>query len=252
MDRCQRRIVSDPKTQQVNPWQELIFTVLLPSLALEYLSADNRLGPFGALCASMVPPILFGLYSWHKKFTWNLFSIIGLGTVILSGILGLFEMSAFWIGIKESSISIVIALAFPVTAWFGKPLLDAIFMQPQFINVRAIQKARLEPHKDRAFKQMMLRCSWTTFIGMTLCSVGNFFYALYVLGDAVPGSEEFVKGLSKLNWMSMIVIGIPMTVIMMMVFFQFLKGAQTITQLEKDDLLNPGQTVRRKINGPQS
>lgn len=252
LNRVMETSVKQSTKPSVNPWQELIFTVVLPSLALEYLSSEDRLGPFGALCASLVFPILFGVYSWQKKLQWNIFSIIGLGTVILSGILGLFEMSSFWIGLKESSISIILALAFPLSHFWKKPLIGALLLQPQIINTRAIQKVNQDPAKASAYESLLKRCSWLICIGMVACSVGNFYYALYILGDAIPGSEAFVKGLSTLNWMSMVVIGVPMMLIMMGVFFHLLRGIEEITKLERDDLLNPGKTVRRQVHHSNS
>ena len=39
---------------------------------------------------------------------------------------------------------------------------------------------------------------------------------------------------------------------MLIVLTGFLKGVQRITALERDDLMNPGQTVRRTIERPTS
>lgn len=240
-----------PKTPP-NPLFEIALTIVLPSLVLEQLSKPERLGPFWALVVSLVFPIAFGLWCWWKRTRWNVFSVLGLVTILLSGGLGLLKLSAFWVGIKETAMPLVIALAFPLSHRFGKPLIHALLMQPHILNVGMIQ-ARLAtsaPAKE-AFGQAVFRASLGMGAGMALSSVANFFLALYLLKGKEPGSEAFVKGLGTLNWAGMVVIGVPLMAIMVVVFVWLLRQIQRITGLERDDLLNPGRTVRRQVERPE-
>ena len=65
-----------------------------------------------------------------------------------------------------------------------------------------------------------------------------------------PGSEAFVKGIGTLNWASALIIGLPLCAVMLLVFLWLIRRIQSITGLEREDLMNPGHTVRRQIGHP--
>ncbi|MDB6074519.1 MAG: hypothetical protein JWO89_2159 [Verrucomicrobiaceae bacterium] len=47
--------------KQPHPLADLMLTIVLPSVALEYLSEPARLGPFWALVVSALLPLAFGV-----------------------------------------------------------------------------------------------------------------------------------------------------------------------------------------------
>lgn len=232
-----------------NPLLEIVLTIILPSVVLDKLSTTERLGPLWALVVSLLFPIGFGIWCFIQKKGWNLFSVLGFVTILITGGLGLLKLPAFWFAVKESAMPIVIGLAFPLSHRFGKPLINALIMQPHVMNLEAMKAALNSPQRQAEYKHVLFRASCELGLGMLLSSVANFFLAMYLLEGKAPATEEFMKGIAKLNWMSMIVIGVPMMVIMLVVFFRLLKHLQRITGLERDDLMNPGTTVRRQVGG---
>lgn len=230
-----------------NPLIEIVLTIILPSLVMDQFSKPESLGPLGALMVGLLFPVGFGIWCWWTKAGWNVFSILGFITVLLSGGLGLLQLDAFWFAIKESAMPVMLGLAFPLTHFIGKPLINALVLQPQMINLKSLDAALDTHEKKSAFDRTLFRASWGMGLGMLGSSVGNFFLALYLLNGKEPGSEAFVKGISKLNWAGVIVIGVPLMLVMLFVFVWLLRQIQRITGLEKHDLLNPGKTVRRQI-----
>lgn len=234
-------------SRQPNAWVDLVLTVVAPSLVLDYLSPPSRLGPFYALVVSMLFPIAFGAWSWWKKHAWNVFSILGLATVLLSGGLGLLKLDAFWFSIKESAMPLALGAAFPLSHVWGRPLINAMLMQPHLLNVRILQAALNTTEKALAFDRAVWRASWGLGLGMIVSSVANFFLVLYLLKGKEPGSEAFVRAIGTQNWAGMIVIGVPMTLAMLVVFMALVRQIQRITGLDRADLMNPGRTVRRQV-----
>lgn len=230
-----------------NPLIEIVLTIILPSTVMEMLSKPDRLGPFWALVVGLMFPVGFGVWCLVKKKGWNVFSLLGFVTILLTGGLGLLNLEAFWFAVKESAMPVILGLAFPLSHQFGKPLINALIMQPHILNVTALKSALGTAEKERSFQKALFKASCGMGLGMAGSAVANFFLAMYLLGGRQPGTEEFVKGIGKLNWMGMAVIGIPMLAVMMFVFFWLLREIQRITGLERDDLLNPGQTVRRQV-----
>ena len=81
-------------------------------------------------------------------------------------------------------------------------------------------------------------------------AVANFALAWYLLNGKLHGSEDYTKAIGRLNWMSFIVIGIPLVAATMGLLFWMLRGISTLTGLERDDFMNGGQTVRRQVSNP--
>ena len=239
--------VPDPSPHQPNPIVEIVLTVALPSMALDYLSETERLGPVWALVVSMLFPLGFGVWSWLKHSSWNALSALGLITVLLSGGLGLLKLDAFWFAVKESAMPVFLGMAFPLSHRWGKPLINSMIMQPQLVNVRSLNAALEEPEKRARFNTALLGASWHLGLGMVASAVANFFLAMWILGGKEPGTPAFVKGVGTLNWSSTVLIGAMLMGIMMLVMIRFLRQVEGITGLDRDDLLNPGRTVRRTV-----
>ncbi len=238
---------SQYSAKPANPLADLILTIVLPSLVLDQLSDPARLGPAGALIVSLLFPVAFAGWCWWKGTGWNLFSILGFITILLSGGLGLMKLDAFWFAVKESVMPLALGAAFPVSCWLGKPLINALILQPHIFNLRALNSALDSPEKLTRYRHTLLRGSWFLGIAAIISSIGNFLLALWLLRGKEPGSEAFVKGIGSLNWASAIVIGVPLCALMLAVFIWLIRQFQIITGLERADMMNPGRTVRRRI-----
>jgi hypothetical protein len=234
-----------------HPLLDLALTVLAPSAALEWLSPAARLGPFWALVVASLLPLGWGLYCWITKQGLNFFSIIGLIAVVVTGGLGLLNLSAFWFGIKEISVPVLIGLAFPLShQWGPQPLVVAMLMQAHLINEQAVRASLDTPAKQSGFERLLWLASLGLGFGMLFSAVLNFALAMYLLGGKEPGSEAYVQAIGTLNWGGTLIISIPLMVIMMAVLMRFMHGIQQLTGLERADLMNQGKTVRRHVVKP--
>ncbi len=232
---------------QPHPLADLLLTLVLPSLALEWLSKPERLGPLWALVVASALPVGFGLWCWWQKRGLNFFSVFGLLAVILTGGLGLLKLNATWFAAKEAVFPIVLGLAFPISHRLGIPLIKELLLNPQVINHNALHRALDTPVKRMAFVSLLGKASWG-MLGTTLLSAAaNFALALHLLGKTEPGSEAYVQAIGRLNWMGFIVIGIPLVGITVGLLFWLLRRVSALTGLERDDLMNPGRTVRRQV-----
>src|SRR5205814_2279096 len=120
--------------------------------------------------------------------------------------------------VKESAMPLALGAAFPLSQAFGKPLLQALVLQSHSFNFRAVQSALDTPEKRSAFQDLFSRGSWWIGLAAIGSSIGNFFLAMHLLGGREPGGEAFVKGIGTLNWASVIVIGIPLAIALLLVF----------------------------------
>jgi hypothetical protein len=230
-----------------HPLADLLLTLVLPSMALEWLSKPERLGPVWALVLASALPIGFGFWCWKHKQGLNFFSVFGLVAVILTGGLGILNLDAKWFAAKEALFPVILGLAFPLSHWFGVPLIKELLLNPQVINHGALNRAMDTETKKAAFEGLLRKASWG-MLGTTFLSAGgNFALAMHSLGGKEPGSEAYVQAIGKLNWMGFIVIGIPLLGITIGLLFWLIRRVGVLTGLERDDLMNPGQTVRRQV-----
>jgi len=242
--------MTDSAKPPPNPLLEIILTIALPSVVLDQLSKPASLGPFWALVVSLLFPIGFGIWCFYKKMGWNLFSVLGFVTILLSGGLGLLKLDAFWFAMKESAIPTVIAVAFPLSHRWGKPMINALLMQPHILNLRTLNESLVVGDRRAQFDAALFRASCGLGLGLLGSSAANFFLAMHLLGGKEPGSEAFVRSIGTLNWMGFVVLGAPLMAVMMIVFFTLIRSVEKITGLERSDLMNPGRTVRRYVNKP--
>ena len=236
-----------PAAKQPHPLADLLLTVVLPSMALEYLSEDSRLGPFWALVVSSLLPLGYGVYCWWIKAGLNFFSILGLAAVVITGGLGLLKLSAFWFGIKEIAVPVLIGLAFPLSHRWGKPVISSMLFAPHLINERVLRESIDTPEKQSAFQRLLFQASLGMGLSMLLSAALNFALALYLIGNKEPGSEAYVKAIGTLNWGGTVIIGVPLIAAMMIVLMRFMRGIYALTGLEKDDIMGAGRTVRRQV-----
>jgi hypothetical protein len=232
---------------QPHPLADLLLTLVLPSMALEWLSKPDRLGPLWALILASAIPVAFGLWCWQQKRGLNFFSVFGLVAIILTGSLGLLNLNATWFAAKEAIFPIILGLAFPLSHRFGTPLIRELLLNPQVINHQVLNRSLDSESKRCAFDGLLKRASWGMLVTTFLSAAANFALALYLIGGTEPGSESYVKAIGKLNWMGFIVIGIPLLAITVGLLIWLLRRISALTGLERDDLMNAGKTVRRQI-----
>ncbi|WP_395742405.1 VC0807 family protein [Prosthecobacter sp.] len=234
--------------KQPHPLLDLALTVILPSLALEKLSAPERLGPLWALIVALLLPLGFGIWCFVNKRGMNFFSILGLTAVIVTGVLGLWKLNATWFAAKEAMFPLFLGIAFPLSHRWGRPLVNDLLLNPQMINHPALHQALDTPEKHHNFAILLKKASWGMAGTMIFSSAMNFALALYLLGDKTPGSEEYTKAIGRLNWSGSLILMIPLMAVLLALMFWVLRSISRITGLERDDLLNQGTTVRKQVN----
>lgn len=238
--------MSSPK-EQPNPFADLLLTIILPSVILEFLSKPERLGPAWALVVALMLPLGFGVYCFINKRGLNFFSVLGLVAILVTGGLGLLNLSAGWFAAKEAAFPVFLGLAFPLSFMWGKPLVTELLLNPQVINHRLLHNSLDTDLKKTAFQQLLKQASWALLGTMMLSAVANAMLVLYYLNGTVPGTEAYTQAIGRQNWVGFIVIGVPMMAVTMTLLFWMLRRLTGLTGLERDDLMNPGATVRSQV-----
>lgn len=226
-----------PTPPRENLWVNLVCNALLPGLLLTQLSKPGRLGPVWALVIALSVPLAYGLYDLVRRRTWNVFAMVGLTSVLLTGGLGLLKVDNLWFALKEAAVPLVLGLAIPLTLRTRQPLVKTLIYNDQVLDTARIGRRLVERENVAGFDRLLHNASWVLAAAFLFSAGLNFFLARWIV-TATPGSSEHVAQLGRLNWISYPVIMVPSLLIMMLALFRLLKGIELLTGLKGDELFH--------------
>jgi len=246
-----------------NPLANILINVIIPVLALSYLSKDPALqlklgksiqpwhiGPAWAMVVALAFPLVFGVRHFLRTRKANIISFIGLGSVLLTGGLTLYlwnadgtvkPYAAPLFGIKEAMVPLILGILALVSHRGKSPLLGAMLYSPNLFDIAKIEK-HVEASGQQAAYQRLLWHSTLLFAGSFLLStMMNFFLALYFLGgldrNAPDALEQYNTQIARLTGWSFAVIGAPILICLLLTLLRLLSGLRKITGLKNDDIL---------------
>lgn len=157
--------MTSPNTTSVpehkpRPWVDLLVSIIIPSVILMKFSGDQHLGSVNALILGLAFPLGWGLFElirYHKK---NFIAVLGLVSVGLTGGIGLLELDAGWLAIKEAAIPAIIGLAVLASTRTKYPLVRTLLYNPNVLNVEKIQKTLEEKNHVDEFEGRLLKASY--------------------------------------------------------------------------------------------
>jgi hypothetical protein len=248
-------------TTQDHPLANILINVLIPVLALSYLSKDPafeaapkpwHLGPVKALVIALALPIGYGIWFFIKTRKANFFSGLGLFSVLLTGGLTLYLWNAdgtvkpnahILFAIKEASMPFILAIAVVGSHWSPTPLIRVFLFNDTLFDVRKIDGLVAERNLGEQFRSLMLHATLLFSASFLLSTVLNLGLALYFLGDldhtAVDAREQYNARVAKLTFWGFGVIGVPVLVFLFFTLRRLMKGLAALTGLKDEELLLP-------------
>jgi hypothetical protein len=248
------------KPAQENPLANIFINVLIPVLALSYLSKEPgaaeakawHIGPLYALFVALAFPIGYGLWFFVKTKKMNFFSALGLFSVLLTGGLTLFlwnkdgtvkENAAVLFGLKEASIPFVLGFAVIASHWSKTPLLRTFLYSDSIFDITKIEGKVNELGIQAEYNKVIL--SSTILFGMSffISTFLNFGLAMYFLGDldhtAVDAREIYNEKVAKVTGWGFVVIGLPIMVFLFFTLRKLLGGLRALTGFKDEELMMP-------------
>ena len=230
---------SDPPLpqEQENALVSLLLNIVVPAAILSLLSKESRLGPVWALVAAVGIPAAYGIWFAFSRRQANIYSILGVVSVLLTGILGLFQSNPLWFSIKEALMPLIIAAVVLLSHLRKNPLVASILLNPQIVDRPKIAAAIESRGMNETFRELLWKASIALAVTLCASSVANFFLAQHFLSGKVGGSEEYVEALGTITWVGYLVIGLPMMAAMIVILFRFMKNISKVTGLATDEFM---------------
>lgn len=220
-----------------NPLYSLLFNIVLPVLVLTKLSKPDMLGPLYALLVALAFPLGYGIYDFAQKKKLNFISVLGLVSVLLTGVFSLFELDPEWIAVKEAAVPLIIGLIIAGSAFIKEPLVKKLLLNEQFFKTDLVYEQLDAKNLRSAFESYLKRSSLWLALSFLLSAILNFGLAKYLV-YAVPGTVEYNEQIGRLTALSFPVIALPCTVLMLFILWHIFKTIKSMTGLEMEELMN--------------
>ena len=228
--------VTSPAPKKENLLLNLACNLAIPTFVLMYLSADNRLGPQWGMIVALVFPLGYGIYDLVQRKKTNLFSIVGVASVLLTGTLNQMKADGFWFAVKEAAIPTLFGIAVLASMRTKRPLVRELLWNDQVIDTARVDAVLAERGQRDELERLLRRASFGLAFSFLLSAVLNFGLARYLLRSPA-GTAEFNAELGKMNGLSMPVIMLPTMIVTMVVLWKLMSGLTQITGLDLDDIL---------------
>lgn len=233
------------------PWVDLLVSIIIPSVILMKFSGDEYLGNVNALLIGLAFPLGWGLFElirYHKK---NFIAVLGLISVGLTGGIGLLELDAGWLAIKEAAIPAVIGLAVLVSTRTKYPLVRTLLYNPNVLDVGKIQRSLEEHNHVDEFEARLQKASYFFAGTFLFSSIMNYVLAKWIVVSP-SGTQAFNEELGKMTLVSYPMIAIPSMVMMMLIFYYLWRTIRRLTGFTLEEVMAPHLAEKEKEKSADS
>jgi len=233
-----------PPVKKENTLLNLGFNILLPIMVLnkgkkyfgEYLEPHFENVAVGILIIAILFPVSYFIYDYVKRSKYNVFSILGLVSVLLTGGIGILEIPTEWFAVKEAAIPLLLGIAVVVSLKTPWPLIRTLLYNPEIMDVDKVHIALQAHDSESAFENLLTKCTWLLAFSFLLSGILNYGLARWIVVSP-SGTDAFNTEVSKMMAWSWPVIVIPSMAIMMVTLWMLLGGIKKMTGLELEDVL---------------
>ncbi|MHB0916158.1 MAG: VC0807 family protein [Thiobacillus sp.] len=219
-----------------SPLLEIGVTLLIPSLILIQLSKPEQLGAAGALVLALAFPIGWGLRELAKSRGFGLFAGLGVASLLLTGGIGLLELDARWLAVKEAAIPAVLGLVVAGSAFTRRPLVRVLLYTPMLLDTERIDAALAERGNQAAFAVRLRAATWMLAGSFAFSAAMNYALATWIV-TSPAGSAAFNEELGRLTLLSYPMIALPATLMMLAVLYYLAGGVRRLAGLGLGDML---------------
>jgi intracellular septation protein A len=230
---------SQPKPKKESMLANLLMNIVIPTLILTKLSGDEYLGATWGLIVALAFPIGYGLRDFIINRKFNVFSILGIVSVLLTGGLSLLHLAPQYFAIKEAAIPGILGVVTLFSIKTRYPLVKTFIYNDKVLKIHKVDAALQQFGTKKLFERTLTNASLMIAASFFLSSVLNYVLAKVILVSQ-PGTTEFNAELGKMTALSYPVIALPMMIIMMGTLFYVFRSIRLLTHLTLEEIINDG------------
>ena len=232
--------------QQENALLNIGLNVLVPTLlmskgpkmeVIQSMAATVGMKPgVFAMMVALVFPVAYGIYDFYARKKYNFFSILGFCSVLLTGMMTLFEVPKEWIAVKEAAIPALFGIAVLASLATKKPLVRLFIYNDQVMQTDKVDAILQERNNKGAFDKLLVNCTYLLAFSFFLSAVLNFVLAKVFI-QSETGTEAFTQEMGKMTFWSYIIILVPSMAIMIFILYRLIHGIHALTGLKMEEFL---------------
>ncbi len=257
--------MSSKKPAEEHPLANILINVLIPVLALSFLSKDPDLqekigksakfwhiGPLAAMIVALSLPIGYGIWHFIKTRKPNFFSSLGVISVLLTGGLTLYlwnpdgsvkPNAGLLFGIKEALIPLVLGVAILRSFSSPTPLLNVFLYNDGLFDIPKIERRVADEGKTDGYRSLLLRATRLFAASFFISSAMNVGLALFFFSGfeatAIDALETYNGIIARLTGWGFAVIGVPILIFLFFTLRFLLAGLRDLTGFKDDELMLP-------------
>ncbi len=202
------------------------------------LSKAHLLGPVRWLLTALAFPLCYGLWELVKEKKYNIYSIIGLVSIALTGGIGLFHIPTQWVAIKEAGVPTLFGILVLWSIWLKHPLVKGMvgmMLDMDAIDAALQEKPHYHDHK-RLLDRLETSLSYWIAVSFFVSAILNFLLAKWIV-HSPAGTEAFTEEIGKMTGLSFPVIVLPVTLFLTIVLVYVVRKMHKLTGLEFEDMM---------------
>jgi len=228
--------MTKPKEKKENLLVNIALNIIIPTVILTKFSGEDALGVKYALIVALAFPIGYGIFDFGRAHKINLFSALGVISILLTGGISLLELDPAYIAIKEAAVPALLGLATVGSIYTRYPLVRTFLYNDKFIQVPKVNSALEKYDNKHAFDNRLRNASFMVASSFFLSSALNYGLAKYLLVSP-PGTEEFNIELGKMTLWSFPVITLPAMSVMIITLVYLYRSITKLTHLDFEDIM---------------
>lgn len=232
----------NPKRKS-NPLLELLVNIVVPSIILMKFSGEQDLGAVGALVLALAFPLGWGGWEMVTQRKLNLFSALGLVSILLTGGIGLLQLDTRWLAVKEAAIPALIGVAVLISTRTRYPLVKTVLYSPALFDVARVQRELEARGTAPLFEARLQTATWMLGGTFFFSAFMNYVLATWIV-TSPAGSEAFNAELGRLTLLSYPMIALPATLMMMAVLYYLARSMRELAGLKLTEAMQAGAVER--------
>lgn len=218
-----------------NPITSIVFNIVIPVVILSKFTTEDKLGPIWGLVLALTFPIGYFLFDYFSRKKTNFISIVGFVSILLTGVIGIFEFPSEWLAYKEASVPLLIGIAILISLKTPFPLVKKLLYQDEILDIERIENILQTNNKTAELEKTLTNTTYMLAASFLLSAILNYVLAK-ILIKSPTGTEAFAQELADMTMYSYIVIALPSTCVMMIALWYLFKQLKKLTNLEMEEL----------------
>ena len=170
---------------------------------------------------------------------------MGILNVLLTGTIGLFELSREWIIAKEAGIPALLGLAVLISAYTSRPLAKVLIYNDALLDTQKVGAALEERGNAQKFSGALKASTILVSVSFFASAAIQFFLACSIYTQGAT-AEEFNSQVGQMTWISGVAVILPCMLITAFAFVKVVKAIKNLAGLEFEEALSAELREKQK------